>query len=103
MQQVALGWLVYRLTRSAFLLGLVGFAGQIPSLFVAPVAGGLAGLVGAPRTVQLGGAACLLGAVAFARALPGIRAQLRPIYVQLGILPEVASGLQTATEPGTTR
>ena len=33
MQQIALGWLVYRLTDSAFLLGLVGFAGQIPRLF----------------------------------------------------------------------
>jgi len=67
------------------------------------LAGALAGRIGAPRTVQLGGAACLLGALAFARALPGIRAELRPIYVQLGIIPEVATGLQTATEPATTR
>jgi len=27
MQRIALGWLVYRLTNSAFLLGLVGFVG----------------------------------------------------------------------------
>ncbi|MGE0455319.1 MAG: MFS transporter [Vicinamibacteria bacterium] len=39
MQQVALGWLVYRLTGSAFLLGVVGFASQAPSLLVAPFAG----------------------------------------------------------------
>ena len=39
MQQLALGWLVYRLTHSAFLLGLVGFVGQIPSLFLSPFAG----------------------------------------------------------------
>jgi MFS family permease len=39
MQQVALGWLVYRLTRSPFLLGLVGFAGHFPAVFVAPMAG----------------------------------------------------------------
>ena len=39
MQQVALSWLVYRLTRSPFLLGLVGFAGQLPSLLLAPLAG----------------------------------------------------------------
>ncbi|HET6347170.1 MAG TPA: MFS transporter, partial [Myxococcota bacterium] len=32
-------WLVYRLTGSALLLGLVGFAGQIPSFLLAPVAG----------------------------------------------------------------
>ncbi len=37
MQQVALAWLVYELTRSPLWLGLVGFAGQIPSFFLAPV------------------------------------------------------------------
>jgi hypothetical protein len=31
MQQVAMIWLVYRLTNSPFLLGLVGFCSQIPS------------------------------------------------------------------------
>ena len=39
MQQTALGWLVYRLTGSAFLLGLVAFASQVPSFFIAPIAG----------------------------------------------------------------
>ncbi len=42
MQRLALGWLVYRLTKSAFLLGLVGFANQIPLFFLAPFAGVLA-------------------------------------------------------------
>jgi len=37
--RVAMSWLVYRLTRSAFLLGLVGFAGQLPTFLVAPFAG----------------------------------------------------------------
>jgi MFS family permease len=39
MQQVALGWLVYRLTDSAFLLGLVGFSSQIPTFILASFAG----------------------------------------------------------------
>lgn len=39
MQQIAMSWLVYRLTDSAFLLGLIGFAGQIPTFLLAPVAG----------------------------------------------------------------
>ena len=39
MQQVAMIWLVYRLSNSEFLLGLVGFCSQIPSFFLAPVAG----------------------------------------------------------------
>ncbi len=38
-QNIALGWLVYRLTDSALLLGIVGFSGQIPSLFLTPLAG----------------------------------------------------------------
>src|SRR6185369_4905265 len=33
--RVAASWLVYRLTKSALLLGLVGFAGQIPTFVVA--------------------------------------------------------------------
>jgi MFS family permease len=37
--RIAASWLVYRLTDSAFLLGLVGFFGQIPTLFLTPVAG----------------------------------------------------------------
>ncbi len=42
MQQVAIGWLVYRLTHSPFLLGAVSFAGQIPNLFLTPFGGVLA-------------------------------------------------------------
>jgi MFS family permease len=42
MQAVAMSWLVYRMTRSAFLLGVTGFASQIPSLFLGPFAGVLA-------------------------------------------------------------
>lgn len=38
-QNLALGWLIYRLSGSPFLLGLVGFAGQIPSLVLTPLAG----------------------------------------------------------------
>jgi MFS family permease len=39
MQAIAQAWLVYRLTDSAFLLGLVGFASQIPMLVFTPFAG----------------------------------------------------------------
>ena len=39
MQSVAQAWLVYRLTGSAVMLGLVGFAGQIPVFLLAPVGG----------------------------------------------------------------
>ncbi len=39
MTRIATSWLVYRLTGSALLLGVVGFAGQIPTFLLAPVAG----------------------------------------------------------------
>ena len=39
MTRIATGWLVYRLTHSALLLGIVGFAGQVPAFFLAPFAG----------------------------------------------------------------
>jgi MFS family permease len=51
MQQVALTWLVYRLTGSAFLLGVVGFASQFPSFLIAPLAGVLADRVNRHRVV----------------------------------------------------
>lgn len=39
MQRVAMSWLVYRLTDSAFLLGVVGFSSHIPVFLLAPFAG----------------------------------------------------------------
>ena len=39
MQTVALSWLVYRLTGSVFLLGVIGFTSQIPTFVMAPFAG----------------------------------------------------------------
>lgn len=42
MQSIAQSWLVYRLTDSEILLGLVGFAGQFPVFLLAPFGGVLA-------------------------------------------------------------
>jgi MFS family permease len=42
MQTVAESWLVFRLTDSAVLLGMVGFASQFPVFLLAPAGGGLA-------------------------------------------------------------
>jgi MFS family permease len=39
MQRIAISWLVYNLTHSAFMLGIVAFAGQIPILLLSPYAG----------------------------------------------------------------
>lgn len=42
MQRLAVGWLVYQATHSAFLLGLVSFCGQIPTLLLSPYGGTVA-------------------------------------------------------------
>ncbi|MCC5622681.1 MFS transporter [Nostoc sp. CHAB 5715] len=42
MTQVAILWLIYRLTDSALLLGLAGFFGQLPVFVLAPISGILA-------------------------------------------------------------
>ena len=39
MQRIAMPWLVYNMTGSALLLGVVSFAGQIPTFLLSPVAG----------------------------------------------------------------
>ena len=39
MQRVAISWLVYTVTHSALMLGIVGFAGQIPVMLLSPYAG----------------------------------------------------------------
>lgn len=54
---------------------------------------------GAAHTLQIAGVVCIVGAISFALKLPAIRRAAHPIYVQRGLLPpEVASGLQDATE-----
>jgi MFS family permease len=72
----------------------MAFLGTAP--FGSLLAGWLSTHVGAPETVFVSGLLCLATAAWFARELPAIRALVRPIYVKMGILPEVATGLQTA-------
>lgn len=49
LQMVAMSWLVYRLTGSAFMLGVAAAAQQIPVLFLAPIAGVVADRVSRQR------------------------------------------------------
>jgi len=61
------------------------------------LAGGVAGRIGVPATMIGAGAICLAGAAWFYWKLPEIRRVIRPIYRELGILPEIAEGIQSAT------
>lgn len=59
-------------------------------------AGSLASHIGAPYALLIGGFCCIISAFIFARQLPALREKIRPIYVKKGIIPEVASGIQSA-------
>jgi MFS family permease len=63
----------------------MSFVGMAP--FGSLLAGTLANWIGAPRTVMISGACCILGALWFATRLRLVRSLIRPIYRDLGILP----------------
>jgi MFS family permease len=73
----------------------VAFMGMTP--FGSLLAGAIAARIGAPLTVLGCGVLCMAGAAAFARQLPALKAIVRPIYRERGILPAIASGLGDAT------
>ena len=73
----------------------IAFQGVAP--FGSLTAGAIASRIGAPHTLMIGGAICVCGAGWFAMQLPAIRKLVRPLYQQIGIIPEVATGIQVAT------
>ncbi len=77
-------------------LFVMAFMGSAP--FGSLLAGGLSQKIGAPLTLRICGACCIAGAIWFYKQLPEIRKAIRPIYIKLGIIPEVAAGLETASE-----
>lgn len=94
LQQIALAWLVYRTTGSAFLLGVVTFANQGPILLIAPLSGLLADRFDRRRLLILtqslaAGQAALLAVL----ALTGV-IQIWHI-VSLSIFYGIALGLDT--------
>jgi MFS family permease len=73
----------------------MAFTGMAP--FGSLLAGTVADRIGAPATLLISGACCIAGAIWFATQLPVIRKLVRPIYMELGIIPEMASGIQHAS------
>ena len=74
----------------------MAFMGTAP--FGSLLAGWVADKIGAPHTLLFGGIGCVLGALWFATTLPRLRRDVTPIYVKIGILPEVAQGIQQTSE-----
>ena len=73
----------------------MAFQGVAP--FGSLIAGAMASRIGAPHTLMLGGAICVLAAALFAWNLPVLRQLVRPIYVEKGIVHELASAINAAT------
>ncbi len=73
----------------------MAFVGMTPwgSLLV----GALASRFGAPATLVVTGVCCCASAWWFTTRLETVRAAIRPIYQRLGIIPEMAGGIQAAS------
>jgi len=63
----------------------MAFVGMAP--FGSLLAGFMAHHIGAPHTVMVTGAACVVGAIWFTTQLPSVRKVMRPIYLEMGIIP----------------
>ena len=74
----------------------MAFMGTAP--FGSLLAGSVADRIGAPHTLLLGGIGCIIGALWLASSLPAFRRDVRPIYVKIGILPEMAAGINNTSE-----
>jgi MFS family permease len=74
----------------------MAFVGMAP--FGSLLAGALAHAIGAPRTVIISGIACILGSLWFWSRLRKIRAQIRPIYERLGIVPQTNLVIEESAE-----
>jgi MFS family permease len=75
----------------------MAFRGMSP--FGSLLAGGLGSSLSAPTAILLSGAVCLASAVLYLYKLPVIRDLIRPIYQSMGILPQIAEGVEQATNP----
>ena len=73
----------------------MAFVGMAP--FGSLLAGSMASRLGAPKTLLITGSCCIAGALWFWMNLAEVRKTIRPIYVELGILPEIATGIQSAS------
>jgi len=74
----------------------MAFRGMSP--FGSLIGGSLAGLIGAPLTLILGGAGCLAAVSIYFKKLPSLRPYVRPIYEKMGLIPEIAVSVDKASE-----
>jgi len=93
-QIIATGWLVYRLTGSAYMLGIVTFAGQIPSLFITPFAGVFADRMNRKKVIMGTQIAAMLLSLALAILVLSDVVQIWQI-VLLAVLSGIVNSIDT--------
>lgn len=93
MQQTALSWLIYRLTDSTLMLGIVLFAGQIPTLLLAPVGGILSDRFARRHLLRLSAALSALQAGALA-ALSLTGHLQPPVIIAMAVVLGLISGVE---------
>jgi MFS family permease len=74
----------------------MAFLGMAP--FGSLLVGSLASNIGAMNTIMINGLVVLCAAFLFWIKLPALREKIRPIYKKIGIIPEVSTGIQSATQ-----
>ncbi|MHB1376969.1 MAG: MFS transporter [Candidatus Humimicrobiaceae bacterium] len=82
---------------SYFTMAIIGIAP-----FGSLIDGVMTDKIGAPNTVMIGGAVCIICSIVFFTRLPMLKKLVRPIYVKKGIIIEIAKETQAATDPDTT-
>lgn len=75
---------------------VMAFLGTMP--FGSLLIGFIAEYLGAPHTLLLSSLLGIVVIISFAKKLPHIQRMIHPIYVRKGIIPEVAQGLQAASD-----
>src|SRR5260370_41758371 len=86
MQNVAQAWLVYRITGSSALLGMGGFAGQIPVFFISPLGGLIADRYSRQSTVIATQTSAMILAFILAGLTLTGRAHVPHIFVMAALL-----------------
>ncbi len=73
-------------------LFIMAFIGMAP--FGSLLAGALANSIGAAHTILISGMICVVAALVFWSRLPILRKAIHPLYVKMGIVPQIAAGIQ---------
>jgi MFS family permease len=73
----------------------MAFMGTAP--FGSLMAGAMANAIGGPATLVIGGSACILGALIFARKRKELQKIIQQVYIKKGIIPQ--PNIDTTTDP----